>query len=233
MEIEKIYHGDCIEVLNSMEGGFADLVVADPPYKMTKRGKSCRPNYMPDNMGDNVFEGELPDTQKWMDACYRAMKPNSQAYVFTNTISLKEYLICAEKSGLTLHNIISMIKDTSMPNRWYGKYVEMALFFRKGGATPINDMTSRDYFFATMPQKVKENKFHISQKPLDFISHIISNSTDHQRCVVMDPFMGSGTTGVVCKRLGLDFIGIEKEQKYIDIAKRRISGDTLLDELFS
>ena len=57
MEINKIYNEDCLEGMKRIADGSVDLVVTDPPYTMTKRGKSCRPNWMPNNMGNNVFRG--------------------------------------------------------------------------------------------------------------------------------------------------------------------------------
>lgn len=232
--VDKSLHlGDCVEVMRRFSGGTFDVVIADPPYKMTKRGKSCRPNYMPDNMGDNVFEGELPDTNEWMGEVYRLMKDDySHFYCFTNTISLKEYLVEAENVGFEMHNIIYMIKDTMMPNKYYGKNSEIVLFFRKGAAIAINDMSSKDWMKVTMPKKLDKNKVHISQKPISIIEKFLTNSTGTNRTMVLDPFMGSGTTGVACKSLGLDFVGIEKNEEYFNIANERISSGCVLETLF-
>lgn len=218
----KLILGDCIEELNLVDCQNIDVVICDPPYKMTKRGKSCRPNWMPNNMGDNVFDGALPITEDWMTSCYNVMSDNSHIYIFTNTISLEEYLVTARKVGFKLHNIITMIKDTGMPNRWYLKNTELVLFLRKGKARKINDMTSRDYHFVSMPQKRKGDKFHVSQKPIEFIEKLVSNSVIDENSVILDPFMGSGTTGIASKNLGYDFIGIEKDAEYFDIAMNRI-----------
>lgn len=200
--------------------GMIDMVLADPPYKMTKRGKSCRPNWMPNGMGDNVFNGEILLTSSWMDECYRVMTNGSHMYVFTNTISITGYLTAAKSAGFKLHNIISMVKDTGMPNRWYYKQTELVLFFRKGKAKPINDFTSRDNIKVIMPKK-SSGKLHITQKPLDFIEKLITNSSISGD-VVLDPFMGSGTTGVAAKNLNRDFIGIELDLDYFNIALERI-----------
>ena len=66
MEINRIYNEDCLEGMKGIADGAVDMVVADPPYTMTKRGKSCRPNWMPNSMGNNVFNGEIPNTEQWM-----------------------------------------------------------------------------------------------------------------------------------------------------------------------
>lgn len=213
--------GDCLEKMQDIESGSVDLVIIDPPYKMTKRGKSCRPNYMPGSTGDNLFAGKLPITSDWMKLVYDTMKNDgSHLYIFTNTVSITEYLSIAKEQGFKLHNIISMIKDTGMPSRWYYKQTELVLFFRKGRAKPINDYTSRDNIEVVMPKKIN-GKLHITQKPLDFIAKFLTNSSNAGD-VVLDPFMGSGTTGVACKNLNRNFIGIEMDETYFNIAKERI-----------
>lgn len=213
--------GDCLERMKEIPDGSVDLILADPPYLMTKQGKSCRPNYMKSGMSDNLFEGKLPNTTEWMKLCYEKLKEDSHFYVFTNTNSLQDFLNTATKQGFKLHNVISMIKDTKMPNRWYLKYTEIVLFFRKGNAVPINDMTSRDYEFVIMPTQ-KNGKVHISQKPLEFVEKLIMNSSKKGQ-LILDPFMGSGTTGVACVNTSRNFIGIEMDDKYFEIAKKRIN----------
>lgn len=215
-----LLHGDCLDLMASMPDGSVDLVVTDPPYTMTKRGRSCRPNYMPNGMGDNVFIGAIPDAQEWMQQCFRVLKNKTHLYTFCNTNDIQKYLNAADNVGFKLHNIITMIKDTGMPNRWYLKNCELILFFRKGAAKPINDMTSRDWVNVKMPT-LKNGKHHITQKPLDLMEKLIVNSTLSGE-IVLDPFMGSGTTGVACLNTGRRFIGIEKDACYFEIARNRI-----------
>lgn len=206
--------------MKSMQDKCVDLIVTDPPYTLTKYGRSCRPNYMRNNMGDNLFLGDIPDANIWMAECYRILKDNTHFYTFCNINDLKNYLNIAEDVGFKLHNIITMIKDTHMPNRWYMKYCEFILFFRKGKAKPINDMSSKDYINVIMP-KVNSGKLHITQKPFDLISKLITNSSS-EGDVIFDPFMGSGTTGVAAVSTNRNFIGMETEDKYYQIAVDRI-----------
>jgi DNA modification methylase len=202
-----------------------DLVVTDPPYTMTKRGKSSRPNWMPDRMGDNVFDGPLVPVRAWMAQCYRVLKPGTHFYTFVNTNDITEYLLAARELGFRLHNVLSMIKDTSMPNRWYLKQTELVLFFRKGRAKPIHDMTSRDNVNVVMP-KQRTGKLHITQKPLDFIERLVTNSSAPGD-VVLDPFMGSGTTALACQRTGRRYIGFEKSCDYHARATKRLCVSTV------
>lgn len=216
----KMIQGDSLEKLDLILNGSVDLIVTDPPYKMTKQGKSCRPNYMKSGMGDNLFDGKLPNTKKWMDLCFAKLKENAHFYVFTNINSLHEYLNVAKESGFKLHNIISMIKDTKMPNRWYLKYTEFVLFFRKGKAFPINDMTSRDYEFVETPT-LKNGKIHISQKPLIFIQKLVTNSSK-EGDLVLDLFSGSGTLGEACLNTNRDFILIENDPIEFEKSRMRL-----------
>jgi len=230
LELNKLYLGDCLEVMKEIDDNSIDMVLVDPPYTMTKRGKSCRPNYMPNNMGDNVFSGKLPTCKDWFKHSYRILKENTHMYVFCNTISINDFLNVAKECGFLFHNIISIIKDTHMPNRWYLKYTEFILFFRKGKAKPINDMKSRDYFNVIMP-KSNNDKIHITQKPLNIIEKMITNSSKVGE-IVLDFFVGSGTTAIAAIRTKRQWIGIEKDEKYYKLASERIEKELNKLELF-
>ena len=220
MSSTTLYNGDCLEIMKNIPSNSIDLIITDPPYRMTKRGKSCRPNWMPNNMGENVFHNELPIAEKWISECYRVLKNGTHFYTFCNTNSILEYLEAANNAGFKLHNIIVMKKDTGMPNRWYLKNTELILFFRKGKAKPINDYTSRDWFDVKMPT-LKNGKVHITQKPLSIIQTFVLNSSV-ENDIVLDIFMGSGTTGVACINTNRNFIGIELDEGYFKIAENRI-----------
>lgn len=221
LELNKIYNEDCLEGMKRIPNHSIDLVVTDPPYKMTKRGKSCRPNWMPDNMGENVFNGEIPDTKEWMSEVYRVLKDETHFYTFTSINDITTYLQTAKEVGFKLHNIISMIKDTGMPNRWYYKQTELVLFFRKGKAKPINDYTSRDNIKVEMPKK-STGKLHITQKPYDFIEKLVTNSTVEGE-VVLDPFIGSGTAAVASINTNRKYIGFEQDKENYEVANNRIA----------
>jgi site-specific DNA-methyltransferase (adenine-specific) len=222
--------GDCLERMKEMPDGSVDLVLTDPPYNMTKTGNSCRPNYMP---GGEILDGIPPSPVDWMAGVYRVLKEGSHFYSFCNKNDIRDYLNAADAAGFHLHNIINMIKDTNMPNRWYLKFTEPVLMFKKGKAKPINDLTSRDYEIVVMPKGA--SKQHPTEKPLKFMEKLVFNSTKENE-LVFDPFMGSGTTGMAAINLGRRFIGIEKNPSYFQIAKHRVCGDktppTTLSDFF-
>jgi site-specific DNA-methyltransferase (adenine-specific) len=228
VELNRIYQMDYREGMKLVPNESVDLVVTDPPYRMTKRGKSCRPNWMPNNMGENVFEYELPKPKEWMEECFRVMKSETHFYTFCNTNDITEYLQVAKEVGFKLHNIIVMIKDTGMPNRWYYKQTELILFFRKGKAKPINDFTSRDNIKVTMP-KQSTGKIHITQKPLDLIEKLVINSTIENE-IVLDPFMGGGTTALAAKLNNRKYIGFEIDKDNYTKANIRLEAEDTIKE---
>lgn len=205
----EIWNGDCLELMRNIPDGSVDMVVTDPPYTMTKTGNSCRPDYMPNG---EILDGVVPNLESWMKECFRVLRSNSHFYTFCNLNDLQIYLNTASKVGFKLHNLLHMIKDTKMPNRWYLKYTEILLFFRKGKAFAINNMTSRDYEIVNMPTQ-SNGKFHPTQKPLSYIQKIIENSSD-KGDTILDPFGGSGTTAVAAHRTGRRSICIERDLGY-------------------
>lgn len=209
--------GDCLDVMRSVPSGSVDLVLTDPPYTMTKTGNSCRPNYMPDGQ---ILSGVITPVQLWMNECFRVLK-TGHFYTFVNKNDLCEYLNSAEKAGFRLHNIITMIKNTKMPNRWYLKYSELVLFFFKGKAKPINNLTSRDYELVEMPQ-LFNGKLHPTQKPLTFVEKLMLNSSVTGD-TILDPFLGSGTTAIAAENTGRRWIGIERDPGYFGAACDRIA----------
>ncbi|MCY8546629.1 DNA-methyltransferase [Bacillus vallismortis] len=229
LELNRIYQMDCLEGMKLIPNESIDLIVTDPPYTMTKRGKSCRPNWMPNNMGENVFDGKIPDTQSWMEQCYRVLKNETHFYTFCNINDITKYLQVAKDVGFKLHNIIAMIKDTGMPNRWYYKQTELVLFFRKGKAKPINDFTSRDNINVIMP-KQSTGKIHITQKPYEFIEKLVTNSSKENE-VVLDPFMGSATTAVASICNNRKWVGFEVDTNNIELANKRLEQIQLEDDL--
>ena len=135
----------------------------------------------------------------------------------SNDRNINELLNICEKVGFKLLNILVWGKSKHSPNRYYLKNCEFIVFLRKGKAKNINNMGTKQLLLINNV----ENKNHPSEKPIKLMKILIKNSTNEQD-KVLDPFMGSGTTGVACKELNRNFIGIELDEKYFKIAKERI-----------
>lgn len=210
--------GDCLELMKDIPNNSIDMVLTDPPYKMTPTGNSVRPNYMPNG---HIIGKQTPIIRDWMQIIFDKLKQETHFYTFVNLNEIQDYLNVASDIGFKLHNIIIMNKDTHMPNRWYMKYNEIILFFRKGKAKAINDKGSKDFFQVKMPT-LKNGKIHPTEKPLDIIEKLVFNSSKEGQ-VVLDPFSGSGTTAIAAEKLNRKWICIEKDETYYNKAIERIN----------
>ena len=217
----ELIHGDCLKEMKNIPDGSIDLVVTDPPYRCISGGLN----------GTNKHQGCLVDTgndgklfkhnsikpSEFMPVLYKVLKPQSHAYIMTNTKNLELMLMEARLSGFYLHNLLVWIKNNCTVNRWYMKNAEYILFLKKGKAVSINNKGNKTAHEFNNPT----NKAHPTEKPIDLMSMYIENSSNYND-IVLDPFMGSGTTGVACKNLNRNFIGIELDETYFNISKDRI-----------
>lgn len=200
--------------------GKADLVVTDPPYLLTSGGAETGKMggcFAPENYNNS---GDIAGDIGWgeiMAIISLAMKENSEAYVMCNNRNVREMLSRGEDSYLGFHNLLVWDKITATPNRWYMKNCEFVGYFYKGKAREINDCSAKQLI--RCPQ-VDETS-HPTEKPVALMAHYIRNSSDIGS-IVVDPFMGTGTTGVAALTTGRKFIGVELQEKYFDVACRRI-----------
>ena len=195
----KVINADCIEYMRTLPDKCVDLIVTDPPY-----GMSFQSNYRKEKhkkiIGDNRFPVEIIDEFK------RLAKRG--VYVFCRWDNLAE--MPKPKS------VIAWVK-----NNWsmgdlkheHGRMWEAIAFYNMEEHEFIKRIP--DVIFA----KRTGNKLHPTQKPVELMEEIIKCNVGG---VVLDPFAGSGTTGVACKNLGRDFILIEKDVEYCKIAEERI-----------
>ena len=124
------------------------------------------------------------------------------------------------RAGFRESNILVWVKNNACPNRYYMKNCEFVLFLYKGKAKPINDMSTKT---ALMIDNIRGNdKLHPTEKPVKLLAAFVNNSTN-KGDIVLDPFMGSGSTGVATIQEGREFVGIEIASQYYDIANERLS----------
>ena len=155
-----------------------------------------------------------------MPLIYKVLKPDTHAYVFTNFKNLREMMEEAEKVGFKIHNLLVWEKNNCTPSQYYMKNCEYVLFLRKGKAKWINDIGGSKTVHRF--NNIIGNKTHPCEKPVDLLKFYIENSSK-EGDLVIDPFMGTGSCGVDCRETNRNFIGIERDQKYYDIAKERLS----------
>jgi len=213
--------GDCLERLKEIPDGSVDMVLTDPPYRTISGGNKSNASLSKSMGGNNgkVFEHNDISFSMWVPEVFRVLKDGSHAYFMTNFINLFALQKELTDSGFKIHNLLVWKKNTCTANRWYMKNAEYTLFARKGGAKTINNPSSKVVHDFNNPR----DKIHPTEKPVGLMEYYIENSSTRLD-TVLDPFMGSGTTGVAAKNLGRRFIGIEMDETYFQIAKDRING---------
>ena len=215
--------GDCLELMKDIPDKSIDLVVTDPPYKIVQGGCTNKAVRLKGSNQEQLKKGTLFNNNsikfnEWIPEVYRVLKNNSHCYIMSNDRNINELLNVCEKVGFKLLNILVWGKSKHSPKRYYLKNCEFIVFLRKGKAKNINNMGTKQLLLIDNV----ENKNHPSEKPIKLMEILIKNSSNEQD-KVLDPFMGSGSTGVACINTNRNFIGIELDENYFNIAKERIN----------
>ena len=219
--------GDCLELIKKVPDKSIDLIVTDPPYliKNTKAGGNSELARSIQKMNDNIEQDNIVsgfDTAIF-DECLRVMK-KLNAYFWCNKEQIPMYLdYFVNKNGCSF-DILCWQKDNATPlfNNKYLSDKEYCLYFRRGGyCNPQSYDDAKTVWHRPINIDDKKEFEHPTIKPLSIIETLVRNSSTKGQ-TVLDPFMGSGTTGVACVDLQREFIGYEINPKYYEIAKRRI-----------
>lgn len=242
--INKVILGDCMEVMKKIPDESIDLIITDPPYNISTNLKIDRSRWGKkqkrkavinfdygewDKMSEDDFE---KFTLKWYAECKRVLKKGGSIYIFFTKELIS--LFHLHWSGLIkTKNIISWIKSNPLPafNRTnYRSAVEFIYFGQKEGAKAVfnfgQQKDMKNWFEYPLVQG-KERTKHPTQKPLGLIQKFIKVSSNQDN-IILDPFLGSGTTAVAAQQLGRNFIGIEINSEYCEIAKQRLRQQVLL-----
>lgn len=216
----KLLQGDCLELMKEIKDNSIDLIVTDPPYKTTSRGSSGGTGGILKeeiNKKGKVFKHNDIEFNEWLPELYRVLKDKGHAYIMTNNKNLKDMLIEIENAGFNIYKTLIWAKNSPITNMYYMDSHEYIIFCRKGKAKRINNCGTKSVLNIDNPR----NKLHPTEKPVELMEILINNSSNE--CdTVLDPFMGSGTTGVACINTNRNFIGIELDEDYFNIAKQRI-----------
>ena len=224
--------GDCLELIKDIPDGSIDLIVTDPPYNVSatngggtiNKGKKLNKS-LKDLVEANITDGY--DIEILGEEFMRVMKePN--IYLWCNKTQIPEYFKFYVEKHKCKFDIICWHKTNALPT-YSNKYLsdtEYLLYFRKGKGKcfPKSYEDAKTYYIAPINHKDKKKYKHPTIKPLDITEKVIKNSSK-ENDIILDPFMGSGTTGVACKKLNRNFIGIELDEKYFNIAKERIENE--------
>ena len=211
LPINQIIEGDSLEILKKFPDESIDLVLTDPPYgtKTNQRGDSFM-------IGEfsNILPLVLPEI-------YRVLKPNGAFYCFTSWTQMSEWLLRFQQY-FKLQNLLIWDKKRHSgcysPSSW--QFTWEGIFFGIKGKRKI-----RKYQKDVLISEEKGKRIAM-QKPVDIVKKLIEASSD-EGMVILDPFIGSGTTAVACKQLKRNFIGIEISPEYCKIANERLRQEVL------
>lgn len=223
----KLYNANCLDVIKEMPDNMFDLIATDPPYPVTARGSAGNSGGMLQkdiNKKGKVFNYNNIDCSEYAPEFYRILKEGTHCYVMTNHINLKHMLNVFTDNGF--HFIKSLIwdKGNKIMGQYYMSQFEYILFFRKGKGVKINNCGTSDIL--SVPNKKTKDKngknIHDTEKPVDLMRILIENSSQENQ-LVLDPFMGVGSTAIACKETNRNFIGIELDENYFTIALERLA----------
>jgi len=214
---------DCIEGIKQLPDKSVDLVITDPPYKIETSGagiyKQADKRYIKElNCMKDGFSKDV------LDELCRVMK-KINIYIFCSQkqiIPLLDYFVTKRNCN---YNLLTWHKTNPIPacGNKYLTDTEFILFFREKGVKIYGEYKTKfTYYLTPLNQKDKKLYNHPTVKPLEIIQNFIINSSLEGE-IVLDPFMGSGTTAVACINTNRNYIGFEIDERYYKIAEKRIN----------
>lgn len=234
-----LLYGDCIKLLKEFDFKF-DMIFADPPYFLSNGGISCQSGKV---VCVDKGDWDKPTTTEdmdvfnleWLTQCHSHLKDNGTIWIsgtHHNIFSVQQQLL---RLGFKILNVITWAKTNPAPNIscryfthstefviWARKYPEVAHQYNYGLMKQLNDdkQMTDVWRLPTIGRWEKTCGKHPTQKPLSLLSRIILASTKRGQWI-LDPFAGSGTTGIASSLLGRRFLGIEQDLEFIDMSRKR------------
>jgi DNA modification methylase len=236
--LNKIIHGDCLEVLEQVPDESIDLLVTDPPFGVSRRGELLtRPDRKPITLDFGEWDyfdddKEFADfTESWFKECVRVLKRGAWLYIFfrNERIGLISEILCP-KYNVKTRTIYVWVKSNPTPKfrttNWLSA-IELVWVGSKGDSKIKNFLSQKEMFnYMIVPNKsIFGETDHPCEKPKEIISRFIRASSNEGE-TVLDPFAGSGTVAVVAAELRRNFIAIEKDERYVQIANERLEKTT-------
>lgn len=238
-----LYNGDSIEILNMFAEECIDMIFADPPYNLSNDGTTCHAGSRACvNKGEwdrsNGLEEDFKFHLEWLSACKRVLKPEGTIWISGTYHNIYSCGFALQKQGWHILNDIAWFKPNAAPNlacRMFAASHETLLWARKNkdarhyfDYNAMKSTNSEEDIFKkegkqmrsvwSIPTPGKTEKHfgkHPTQKPVALLERIIL-ATCPKGGIVLDPFCGSGTTGVAALKYGRKFIGIDKCKSYLD-----------------
>jgi site-specific DNA-methyltransferase (adenine-specific) len=246
----RLYRGDALELLKRAKSEHFDLIFADPPYFLSNGGITCHAGKMVSvNKGvwdkAATFEEIHEFNKLWLGECRRLLKPNGAIWVTGTAHNIHSVGFALQTLGFKILNDIAWYKVNPPPNlscRYFTHATETILWARRDPKSrhtfnyaemkrENRDRQMQSLWHITPPAaREKRHGKHPTQKPEALLDRILRASTNPHD-LVLDPFCGSGTTGVAAARLGRRFIGIDLVESYLNIAVARLRDEIKTDQL--
>lgn len=210
----KLLHGDCLDLMKEIDDESIDMILTDPPYGMEFRSNHRKIRH--DSIKNDSNVDWLP---YFAQECFRVAKNNTAHYVFCSFHKIDLFKQAFDKHFVVKNVLVWEKNNTSMGDleHDFATKLEFILFIQKG-KRKING--ARDPNIFKYPKT--KNELHPTEKPVGLCEYMLSKFSDPGDLVI-DPFMGSGTTGVACVNLKREFIGIELDEKHFKTAEKRIN----------
>jgi modification methylase len=247
-EGNRLLVGDCLEIMRAMPDASVDMVFADPPYNLQLRGELHRPDNSKvdavDDAWDQIGDFAAYDrfTRAWLAEARRVLRPDGTIWVIGSYHNVFRLGAALQDLGYWVLNDVVWRKANPMPNFrgrrftnahetmiWAARDQKSRYTFNYASMKALNDdiQMRSDWFIpiCTGAERIKDSagrKAHPTQKP-EALLHRVVVASSKPGDVILDPFFGSGTTGAVAKRLGRRFVGIERDEIYAEVARRRIA----------
>lgn len=226
MEI-KLLQGDCLELMKCIPNESVDAIITDPPYNISRDNNFHTMGRAGIDFGewDKGF-----NLTKWINVAQPTLKKGGNIVIFNDWKNLSYIVESLESNGFTIKDLIRWKKTNAMPRNRDRRFItdyEVAIWaVKKGEKWTFNRLCDTyeipEIIGGLTPKSEKLNGGHTTQKPVYLMRWLLERLTN-DKDVILDPFMGSGTTGVACLNTNRNFIGIELDDKYFEIAKKRIA----------
>lgn len=228
-----LYNDDAYEVIKKFEKDNikVDHIITDPPYNISqKNGFTTMSSANRTGLDFGEWDKDF-DLYSWIFQYGKLVRKGGSMIIFTSYRYISYIADSLEKAGFIVKDLIRWIKTNPMPrnvNRRYVQDAEFAVWAVKPGAKWIfnksDDVPYLRSEFHTSVVSGKERLKHPTQKSLKLMNDIIEIHTNKGE-LIMDPFMGTGTTGIAANRIGRKFIGVEISKDYFNIAKERFENE--------
>ena len=227
--LNRTHHGDCLELMADMPEGWFDLILTDPPYTISRKThfhNSKNEKVWKFAQSINTEFGDWDkveiDLDRLAELSYARLRKGGTIIVFYDLWKITTLANALTQAGFKQLRFIEWLKPNPVPVNSKLNYLtnsrEIAVTAVKGGKPTFNSEYDCGVYDFIGPEKA--NRIHPTQKPLHlFMSLLEVHSNRHD--LVLDPFMGSGTTAVAATNMGRQFVGVEKDAKYCEMAKER------------